>query len=119
MPHERRVHAPVAIELLFEGKNDQRLVDVITQKPHSPLAPCPELRRDIVDRRYATLLHLAGHAPIERGRVDHDGEIRLATVGLADQMLVAVENLRQVAEYFRDADNGEIFGVDDRVASSR
>ena len=41
---EGRVHAAVAVELFFEGKNDQRFVHIFSQQADASLAPCPELR---------------------------------------------------------------------------
>ena len=39
MPDESRIHPSIAVKLLFEGKNHQRLVDVLAQQPHPPLPP--------------------------------------------------------------------------------
>ena len=48
-------------------------------------------------KRDAALLHLTGDAPVEGRRVDHDGEVRLAAVGFADQAPVKAENFREMA----------------------
>ena len=117
MADEGRVHAAVAVELFFEGEDDERLVDVVADQADASLPPRPELRRDVVDRRDAALFHLAGDAPVECGGVDDDGEVGLAPVGFANQAAIEAEDFRQVAENFGDADDGEIFGVDDGVAS--
>ncbi len=117
MADEGRVDSAVAIELFFEGKNHQRLVDVVAQQAHASLAPRPELRRDVVDHGNAALLHLPRHAPVEGGRVDDDGEIGLALVGFFDQMLEQAVDFWQMAENFGDADDGKIFRVDDGVAA--
>src|SRR6267142_1647976 len=117
MADEGRVHAAVAIELFFEGKDDERFVDVVADQADSALSPRPELRCDVVDRRDAASLHLSGHAPVECWRVDDDGEVGLPAIGFFTQVAIKTENFRQVAENFGDADYGQVFGVDDRVAS--
>src|SRR5580700_5347037 len=117
MADERRIDSTIAVKLLFKGKNHQRLVDVVTNKAHAPLAPRPELRRDIVDDRDAALLHLPRDAPVERRRIDHDCEIRLALVSFGDQMLEQSIDLRQMAQDFSNADDRKIFRVDNRIAA--
>src|ERR1700757_1065359 len=80
MSDEGRVNTAFAIKLLLKGKNHQGLVDVIAQQANASLSPCPELRRDIINRGNPALLHLPGHTPVERRGIDNDGEIRLAPV---------------------------------------
>ena len=67
-------------------------------------------------RRNAALPHLSSDPPIECWGVDDDGEIRLALVSLRNQTPIQSKNLRQLAENFGDADDCEIFGVDNGVA---
>src|ERR1700680_127857 len=117
MPHKTRVHSPLAIELLFKRKYNQRLVDVIAQQPHPSLTPGPELRRDVIDHRNTALLHLPGHAPVKRRRINHDGEIRFSLVGFEDQLAEESIDFRQMAKDFGDADYSEVFGVDHSLAA--
>src|SRR5271156_3746774 len=98
MADESRIHSTVAIKLFFKGKDHQRFVDIVADQADASLAPCPELRRNVVDHGNAALLHLPRYAPVEGGRVDHDGEIGFATVGFFDQKLKEAVDLRQVAE---------------------
>ena len=72
------VHAAIPVELFFKRENHQRLVDVLAQQTDAPLTPGPELRTNVVDDWNTTLLHLASHSPVERRRIDNDGEVRLA-----------------------------------------
>ena len=117
MTDKGRVHAPFAVELFFERENNEGLVDVIAEEAYSSLSPRPELRGDVVDRWDAAAFHLAGYAPVESGRVDNDGEIRLAPVSFANQVLVESQNFGQVAENLGDTDDRQVFGIDDGVAS--
>src|SRR5579862_7349808 len=117
MSDEGRVHPAIAIELLLEGKNHQSLVDVVTDQPHATLPPRPELRGDIVDRRDAAPLHLPRDAPVERRGIDDDSQIRLALVGFRDQSSIEPENLWQMTEDLRDADDSQVFRVDNGVAA--
>ncbi len=117
MPDESRIHAAVAIKLLLERKDHQRLVDVLAQELHPPLPPRPELRADVIDHRNAALAHLTGHAPVERGRVDHDRNIGPPLVRGANQFLVETEDFRKMAEDLGDADNGKVLRIDNDLAT--
>src|SRR5579863_8061280 len=117
MAHEGRVNTAVAVELFFEGKDHERFVDIVADEPHPPLPPRPELRRNVVDGGNAALFHLPRHTPVEGRRVDDDGEVGAAAVGFADQAPKKSPDFRQMAENFRDANDGQVFGVDDSVAS--
>ncbi len=117
MANKSRVDSAVAVELFFERKDHQRLVDVVAEEPHSSLPPCPELRRDIVHRGNTSPLHLASHSPVEGWGVDDDCEVRFPLVCFADKAAVQAKNFREVAEDFGDADYGEVFRIDDGVAT--
>src|ERR1700686_5569295 len=119
MADESRVNPALAIKLLLKRKNHQSLVDVVAQQAHASLSPCPELRRHIIDRRNAALLHLTGNPPVERRGIDNDGEIRLALDRFFDQMPLEAENLREMAENLGDADNRKILAVDNSLAAGR
>src|SRR5579862_6849871 len=112
MAHERSVDATFAVKLFFEREDDQRLVDVVADQPDASLPPRPELGRDVIHGWNAALLHLPGHSPVERGGVDDNGEVRLAAVGLFNQVPIKSEDFRKMAENLGDTDDGEIFGVD-------
>ena len=81
------------------------------------MPPRPELRANVIDDGDAALAHLASYAPVESGGIDDDGKVRTAPVGLGDQFVKQAVDFWQMADDFRNADHGEIFGVDDRVAS--
>src|SRR5580693_4893 len=117
MADEDRIHSTVSVEPFFKGKDHQRFVDIVADEADSSLAPRPELRCNVVDHWNAALLHLPRYAPVEGGRVDHDGEIGLALISFFDQMLEQTVYLWQVAEDFGDADYGKIFRVDYDVAA--
>ena len=63
-------------------------------------------------------MHLASYAPVEGWGIDDDCEIWAAVVRFANQLMEQAINLGEVAEDFRDANDGEIFGIDDGVAAS-
>ncbi len=117
MSDEGRIHSTLAIELLLKGKNHQGLVNVFAKKLDASLTPRPELRAHVVDDRDAALLHLARDPPVECGRVDHDRKIGTAAVGFGDQVMERCVNLGKMAKDLGDADDREVFGVDDRVTS--
>src|SRR5208283_264824 len=118
MADEGGIDSTVAVELFLEGKDYQRLVDVIAQQANPSLAPSPELRRNVIDDRNASLLHLPGDAPVESGRVDDDRKVRLALIGFGDQTLIEAVDFRQMAKNLSDADDREILRVDHGVAPS-
>src|SRR5271167_3630981 len=103
MADESRIHAAVAVKLLFEGKNHQCLVDVLAQQPHPSLPPGPELRANIVDDGNPALAHLPRHSPVESGRIDNDSEVRPAPIGLSDQPVKQPIDSRKMADDLGDA----------------
>src|SRR5713226_5279412 len=117
MSDKRRIHAVHAVEILFEGKDHQRLVDVLAQQLHSSLPPRPELRTHVVHDRDAALAHLARDAPVEGGGVDDDREFWLFVVDGADEFSKESIDFWEMAEDFGDADDGEVLGVDDNLAT--
>src|SRR5271165_4662026 len=116
MAYEGGIDSAVAVELLFEGEDHERFVDVVAEQADASLAPRPELRGYVVDGGDAALFHLAGYAPVEGRRIDDDGEVGLAVVGFGNEMFVQAVDFREVAEDFGDADYGQVFCVDDGVA---
>src|SRR5215469_14227675 len=117
MSDEGRINAAVSIELLFERKDDQSLIDIFADQLHAALTPGPELRRHVVHRRNSALLHLSRHAPVECRRVNHDRQIGLAAVRFIDQMLVDVENSGQMAEDLGDSYDRKVLCIYDNFAS--
>src|ERR1700687_525082 len=117
MAHESRVHAALAIKLLFKRENHQSLVDVVAQQAHASLSPSPELRRHIIDRGNPALFHLARDTPVECRGINNDGEVGLAFVRFFKQMPIEPENLWQMAENLGDANDRQILRVDDSVAA--
>ena len=117
MADEGRIDAAFAKEMLFEGKDHERFGDVFAEQADPSLAPRPELRGDVIDRGDAALFHLAGDPPVEGGSIDDDGEIGFALAGLGDQSAEESPDSGEVGEDFGDANDGEVFHVDDRIAS--
>src|SRR5258705_13751600 len=108
MSDERRIYSVNAVEIFFEGKDHQRLVDVFAEQFHASLPPRPKLRTHVVHNRDAALAHLASHAPVERGRINDDGELWVLVIGGADQLSEESVDFREMAEDFGDADDCEI-----------
>ena len=117
MSDEGRIHAAIAVKLFFERENYQSLVDISAQQADASLTPCPELRANVIDDGDATLAHLASYAPVEGRRINDYGERGMAPVGLGDQLVKQAVDFGQMADDFGNADDGEVLGVDNRVAS--
>src|SRR5258707_9673859 len=117
MSDNRHIHAVNAIEVLLEGKDHQRLIDVLAEQLHASLPPRPELRADVVHHCDAALAHLAGYTPIEGRRVDDDSELRMFGISGADQFSEEPVNFREMTEDLGNADDREVFGVDDDFAA--
>ena len=75
------------------------------------------MRANVVDDWDAALAHLPGDAPVERGRVDDHSEGGPSLVGGADELFVEPKNFRETADDLSDADDGQVFGIDDDVAT--
>ena len=117
MPDKRRIHSAIAVELLLEREDDERLVHVLAQQLDSSLSPRPELGANVIHHRNAASAHLPRDAPVERRRVNHHRQIRPPFIGRAQQLLIEAENLRQMADDFRDADHRQILRVDNDLAA--
>src|SRR3954471_7768779 len=100
MADESGIHSTVAVKLLFEWKDDQRLIDILTQQFHSALAPGPELRAHVVDDGNASLAHPARDTPVECWGVDYHRQVRPACVGIANESVKQAPDFRQVAQNF-------------------
>src|SRR5579862_2306782 len=117
MADEGRVHTAVTVELFFKRKNHQRFGDVIAQQANASLSPRPKLGGNVIGHGNSALVHFAGDAPIESGRVDDDGEVGFAAVSFGDELVKQSPDFREVSEDFGDADDGEVGAVNDGVAS--
>src|SRR5580658_4007808 len=118
MSHETRVYSTIAVKLFFEGENHQSFVDVFAQQSYPPLPPRPELRANVVHDRNPALVHLASNPPVERRRINDDGEIRSTLIRFGDQLVKQAIDLRQMADNFGNADDRKVFRIDDNVAPS-
>src|ERR1700680_2759131 len=98
MADETRIHATVAVKLLFEGKNHQSLVDILAQQSNPPLPPSPELRTNVIHDRNTALPHLPSHPPVESRRIDHDGQPWTASISFRNQLVKQTIDLRQMAD---------------------
>ena len=56
---------------------------------------------------------------MKAGKIGEDGERRFAALGFGDQMAHGADERRQMAENFRDADNGDFFVIGDDVHACR
>src|SRR5713226_8703722 len=111
MPDKLRVHAAIAVKLLFKRKDNEGLVHILAQQPDPPLPPRPELRANVIDNWNTAFLHLPRDAPVECGRINDDGKVRLALVSLSDELVKQPPDSWQMTQNFRDADHGEVFRV--------
>src|SRR5207247_5760179 len=117
MANKSRVDPVIAKELLLEGKNNQSFVDVLAQETDSSLPPCPELRRNVIHDWNAAFVHCPRYSPIECRRVNDDGKVGFVLVGFGNQLVKQAPDFWQVRQDFGDADDRQIFRIDDGVAS--
>src|SRR5690242_16959357 len=111
------IYAVIAIKLLFEGEDHQRLAEIFSDQAHPALAPSPELRADVVHNRNAAAMHFARHFQIKRGRVNDHGGVGAALVSLVNQLAKFAVDSGQTAENFGDAHNRQFASVDHRIAT--
>ena len=86
MADELHRHVGIAVQLLFERKNDQHAVGKPLHHAHAALSPCPQLRAYVIDDRDAELLDRGGKPEIEVGKVDDDEGLRLLGAGDVNQL---------------------------------
>src|SRR6202522_2582689 len=115
MADEPGVDASGAVEALFEGKDDHHAADALLHPAQAAALPCPELRADEGDDGDAQFFQRAGEAEVDVGEVDEDGDVGLALFDGGDETAVGTVDARGVAENFRNAHVGDIFGAYDAV----
>ena len=78
MADELGCDAALAVELLFEGEDNQHLADVLANALDAPLLPSPQLRADVVNDGYVQLMEFASKAQVEVWEVDENSGIGTA-----------------------------------------
>ncbi len=82
MPDKFRVDTALAIELLFEGEDDQHLAHVLPHQLDARLPPRPQLRADVINHRDPALVQLARQPKVEVGEVDEHSGVWFSPLGL-------------------------------------
>jgi len=72
---ENRFDAVPGEVAAFEGEDDEQPVDIAADGLHAPLAPCPDLRGDVIEGADAVLFGPARHLYVEAGVVDQDQHV--------------------------------------------
>ena len=106
-------HAVLAEESLFERENAEQRVDDPPHCLHPSAPPRPYLRRDQIDHRNTLAFEPGGDPEVEIRRIGQNREGRFAGDTFRDQLPVAHPDAGKVAQYFDQADDGEVFGPDD------
>ena len=71
----------VAIERLFEGKDDEHLVDVFLHELDALLFPGPELGAYEEDDGDAEAVELFGELEVDVGEIDEDSDVGAVSCG--------------------------------------
>jgi len=111
--YELGVDAALAVELFFEGEDDEHLVDALLHPAEAAALPRPELGRDEPDDGDAGAGEVFGEAEVDVGEVDEDGDVGAVALDAGDEFPVAGVDAGDVAEDFGDAHDGNVFGADD------
>ena len=106
------VDAALAVEGLFEGEDDQHLGDPLLDPAKAPALPGPELRRDEPDDRDAGAVKVVREAEVHIREVDEHSDRGTVSADGADETAVTGIDVRDVAEDFGDAHDGDVFGAD-------
>ena len=119
MAHIFNLHAVPPVKFLFEREDAENFFDPLLHSADAVFAPGPKLRRDEVDHRNATGVHLAGHAKIEGRGIDDHGDVGLfwRAIHGAQQLAEFRIDFRQVAENFGHADHRQMSRLNDDLAA--
>ena len=79
MTHKGRIDAPAAKILFLERQNHSHVIDAVSQFMDTIGAPCPELRRDVVEHGNGRCLSATGQRKMQHRTVDHDGCVERIT----------------------------------------
>ena len=103
--------AGLPVKFFFEGKDDQHLVDELSDLLDAARTPCPNLRADVVNDRRARLLQSFCEPKVEIGKVNEDGGgrgIRFDAFGNAAENAI---KRSKMADDFKGADDGGLADV--------
>lgn len=113
MADEFSVHAAGAVELGFEGEDDEHAIDEALHPAQTAALPCPELWADEPKDGDAKALAVHSKAEVHVGEVDEDGEIWRRVLDHGDECAILRVDKSCVADHFSEAHVRDIFGTDD------
>lgn len=94
-----RRRAAIAEQRLLEREDAEHAVHIARQLPQPPRGPRPDLRRDVLDERYATLARRAGEAEVQPGVVDADDDVGRVLLETHEQIAIEREELRRAPHH--------------------
>ena len=102
------------IEVDFERKDGEHLIDIPFDSPYAPLLPCPYLRRDIViDPDISLGVEELRYVEVESGIVDKYHDIWFPRYNVVLAEFHIPENLMQVQQYRHKAHVCQVTDVPD------
>ena len=106
-------YSAVAVEGFLEGEDDEHPGDALLDPAEASSLPGPELRGDEPDDGDVAFLEFAGEAEVYVGEIDEDGDVGAGLLDVSDELAVLRVDVGGVADDFRDAHVGDVFGADD------
>ena len=111
MPHKFHGHAGVAVDRLFERKDDKDAIDELLDGLEPAAAPRPDLRAHVVDDRHAELLHLARQPRVEPEKVDDHQRVHTRLARGGDQARHDSPEARELGDDVRETVDREALEV--------
>ena len=112
MADELGVDTALAVEGLLEGKDDEHLGDALLDPAKAAALPGPELGGDKPDDGNPRAAEVAREAEVDVRKVDEDGDRRAIAADGADEAAIAGVDVRDVAENFGHAHDGDVLSAD-------
>jgi len=118
MADEFGVDSAGAVELGFKGEDYEHLRNVLLDPPQAAAFPRPKLWAYEPKNWNAEAAEVHCEAEVDVGEVDEDGEGGPVMLDRGDECAILRVDIRRVADHFREAHVGDVFGADDAVLAS-
>ena len=98
-------HGCLGIDFRFEREDTEHAANAGGDFRNTTRLPCPDLRADVIDDRYADLVEPLREADVEAWIIDHDDGVRPFGGGADGQILHQIEKEADMTEDLHDSND--------------
>ena len=115
MPHIRHADVVLPVEILFEGEDDDHVIDIAGDLVHAPAMPRPHLRRDEIDDFEPDLSGAPRHPEVESGIVDQQNRVGPFLFDRGDEVAEDPPEHAEVQQHVEEPHEAEVSGVVEQI----